>query len=99
MLLHLGCAGKVNLHYVSDRLDRIAVEHNENFKPTYMECQRLVNELAAELQLHPPREMVLNIKVIQGQNRLRLCSIELQEDWKRLEVRINDFQSATERIE
>ena len=98
MLLQLGCAGKVNLYYVSDRLDRIAFEHNENFKPTYVECQTLLNDLAKELQLNPPTEMALNIKVLQGQNKLKQCSKELQRDWDRLGGYISEFQSATERI-
>ena len=98
MLLHLGCAGQVNLYYVSDKLDVIAVEHNENFKPTYMECQTILNDLAIELQLNPPTEMALNIKVLQGKNKLKLCSSELQKDWERLGNKLGEFQSATERF-
>ena len=98
MSLQLGCAGQVNLYYVSDRLDRVAIQHNENFKPTYVECQTILNALAKELQLNPPTEMALNIKVLQGQNKLKQCSKELQRDWDRLGEYVSEFQSATERI-
>jgi len=100
LLFHLGCAGNVrSLQYTSDLLDRVAIEHNKNFKPTYVECQTILNDLAIELQLNPPTEMALNIKVLQGKNKLKRCSKELQRDWDRLGKRISIFQSATERFE
>lgn len=100
MLLHLGCAGNVrSLRYTSDLLDRVAIEHNDNFRPTYVECQNLLSILATELRLNPPTEMALNIKVLQGKNKLKLCSSELQSDWVRVGRQIKQFQSATERIE
>jgi len=98
MLLHLGCVRDYSLQYTSDLLDRVAIEHNGNFVPTYMECQREINKLAEELKLNPPSELVLNIKVVQGKARIKKCSKELQEDWKRMEQRIVSFQSAAERI-
>jgi len=98
MLLHLGCVRTYSLQYTADLLDRVAIQHNENFTPTYMECQIAIYELSKELYLNPPREMELNVKVIQGKAKISRCSKELQEAWKKLEKRIEVFQAAAERI-
>ncbi len=64
LFLLTGCSSRVTLQFASDELDRVAITHNENFRPTYLECQTIINELAGAMEASETSERVLDISVL-----------------------------------
>jgi len=92
ILLLSSCTPRVSLQFAADELDRVAIIHNERFRPTYLECQTALNELAA--QPNRTDERTLDISVLVAQGKLERCSEELSDDWESVGKKIADFQRA-----
>jgi len=100
LLLCLGCAPRVtNVRFAADELDRIAITHNRHFRPTYDECQMALNELAARLIEVPPKENVLDIKVLEAKARLSLCADKLESAYNRLDPEVRGFKKAVDSLQ
>jgi len=94
LLFTTGCARQVSLQYAADQLDRVAITHNDTITPTYLKCQTILNEISDLLEENPPSENMLDITVLTATGKLKQCSKELADDWKRLESRIAAFKTA-----
>lgn len=93
--LCLGCVPRVNsVQFASDELDRLAITHNRHFRPTYDECQMALNELEVRLIEVPPKENVLDIKVLEAQAALTLCADNLEIAYDRLGPGVKGFKKA-----
>ncbi len=98
LFLLTGCSSRVTLQFVFDELDRVAITHNENFRPTYLECQTIINELADAMEASDTSERVLDISVLVAQGKLKHCSEKLSDDWGKMEKKIEDFRRAAGRV-
>ena len=98
LLLLTGCSSRVTLHFVSDELDRVAITHNENFRPTYLECQSIISELADAMEASDTSERVLDISVLVARGKLKHCSEKLSDDWGEMEKKIEDFRRAAHHL-
>jgi len=96
ILLLSSCTPRVSLQFAADELDRVAIVHNEQFRPTYLECQAALNELAA--QPNRTNEKTLDISVLVAQGKLERCSEELSDDWERVSKKIADFKTAANHL-
>ena len=98
LLCLTGCARQVSLQFAADQLDRVAISHNDTITPTYRKCQTILNELDAILVSNPPSENILDISILTATGKLKQCSKELADDWKRLEGRIAAFKTAAHNL-
>ena len=98
LFLLTGCSSRVTLQFVSDELDRVAITHNENFRPTYLECQTIINALAGAMEASETRERVLDISVLVARGKLKHCSEKLSDDWGKMEKKIEDFRRAAHHL-
>jgi len=92
ILLLSSCTPRVSLQFAADELDRVAIIHNERFRPTYLECQTVLNELAD--QPNRTDERTLDISVLVARGKLERCSEELSDDWESVGKKIADFKTA-----
>ena len=98
--LSLGCVPRVtSVLFVSDELDRLAFTHNRHFRPTYDECQTALKELAVRLIEVPPKENVLDIKVLEAKANLALCSHRLETAYNRLGPEVKGFKKAVNSLQ
>ena len=98
LFLLTGCSSRVTLHFVSDELDRVAITHNENFRPTYLVCQSIISELADAMEASDTSERVLDISVLVARGKLKHCSEKLSDDWGEMEKKIEDFRRAAHHL-
>jgi ribosomal protein S3 len=98
LFLLTGCSSRVTLQFVSGELDRVAISHNENFRPTYLECQSIISELADAMEASDTREGVLDISVLIAWGKLKHCSEKLSDDGSKMEKKIEDFRRAAHHL-
>ena len=98
LLFLTGCTRQVSLQHAADQLDRVAISHNDTVTVTYKKCQSILNRLDAILVANPPSENMLDISVLTTAGKLRQCSKELADDWKKLEGRIAAFKTAAHNL-
>lgn len=94
MLLFSSCTPRVSLQFAADELDRVAIIHNERFRPTYLECQAVLNELSDAAETNQTSVGILDISVLVAKGKLERCSEELSDDWESVGKKIADFQRA-----
>lgn len=95
----LGCVPRTtSLRFVNDELDRIAITHNQTFRPTYKECQSALNELEDRLIEVPPKENVMDIRAVKAKGKLSLCSERLEDAYKDLGPQVQDFKKAVRQL-
>ena len=100
MLLLLGCVPRTTtIQFVNDELDRIAITHNQRFRPTYVECQDALNKLWVRVVEVPPEENMLDIKVLQAKGKLKSCSRELEDAYLSLGPRVRNFKKAVDSLQ
>jgi len=100
LLLCLGCVPRVtSVQFASDELARLALTHNRHFRPTYDECQMALNELAVRLIEVPPKENVLDIKVLEAKAKLTRCSHRLATAYNRLGPEVKGFRQAVDSLQ
>jgi len=98
ILLLSSCTPRVSLQFAADELDRVAIIHNERFRPTYLECQTVLNELSDAAETNQTSEGILDISVLVAQGKLERCSEELSDDWERVSKKIADFKTAANHL-
>jgi len=94
ILLLASCTPRVSLQFAFDELDRVAIVHNEQFRPTYIECQSILNEVANATETNQTDAKILDISVLVAKGKLGRCSEELSDDWERVGKKIADFKTA-----
>jgi len=94
ILLLSSCTPRVSLQFAADELDRVAIVHNNHFRPTYLKCQTVLNELSDASETNQTSEGILDISVLVAQGKLERCSEELSEDWEKVGKKIKDFRVA-----
>jgi len=94
IVLLSSCTPRVSLQFAADELDRVAITHNENFRPTYLECQTILNELSDATETTQTDERILDISVLVAKGKLERCSEDLSDDWERVSKKIADFKTA-----
>ena len=94
ILLLSSCTPRVSLKFAADELDRVAIIHNSQFRPTYLECQATLNKLSDASETNQTDEGILDISVLVAQGKLERCSEELSDDWESVGKKIKDFRSA-----
>jgi len=94
ILLLASCTPRVSLQFAADELDRVAITHNERFRPTYIECQVILNELSDATETNQTSEGILDISVLVAKGKLGKCSEDLSDDWESVGKKIADFKTA-----
>ena len=98
--LCLGCAPRVtSVQFAIDELHRVAITHNRHFRPTYDECQMALNELAVRLMEVPPKENVLDIRVLEAKARLTLCAKKLSTAYDDVGPSVRNFKKAVDSLQ
>ena len=98
ILLLSSCTPRVSLQFAADELDRVAIIHNEQFRPTYLECQATLNELSDAAETNQTSEGILDISVLVAKGKLERCSEDLSGDWEKVSKKIADFKTAANHL-
>ena len=81
------------IRFAVDELDRVAIVHNRDFRPKYLECQTLLNEYFDEV-LEQSAEYTRTLDQLQLLSKLRTCSKELKKTNDLMRDKLNDFKDA-----
>ncbi len=92
----------VEIRFTMDELDRVAIVHNRDLRPIYLECQDLVNDYYNGLMTGSHTvgdERIKSLDQLQIIGRLRNCASRLENATEDLLDKMDDFSDAVGDLE
>jgi len=90
------------IRFAKDELDRVAILHNRDVRPTYVVCQNLVNDYYNGLMTGSHtvgNEQTKSLDQLQIIGKLRHCASRLKEATEDLLDKMDDFSDAVGDLE
>lgn len=90
------------IRFALDELDRLALRHNEHFRPKYDECLGLLHAYADLILVGSftvGDERIKTLEQLQAGGRLKVCTKQLREEWESLKDQLEDFKDAVNKLE